>query len=175
MKKPSTAETQLIGNWIGRTVDLINDREDWEDWQDDLIQEGWMIALSAYPSFEPEKGSLQTWIVMHLRRDLVRWLENERAHRDGHENIQDFVEVDFVPDELVDDSIEQLIQDRLDLSNLVDKLSEREGIVVKMIYFEDMSEREVGEELGISRSMVQKIHRRAVAKLQQLAGYQKDS
>lgn len=166
------AEKDLINSWIILTAREVNHGR--QDLRDDLIQEGWVSALVAYDSYEEEKGySLKSWIIQALRRDMVRFLENERKHSMSSQDIhiEDILDEDGW-DELTDYEVEQKIQSQADIWNLVAKLPEREAIVIEMFYLSDNSEQEIADMLGISRSMIQKIRLRAVANLQQLVGCQ---
>jgi RNA polymerase sigma factor (sigma-70 family) len=138
------------------------------------VQEGWCIAMSAFRTYDEDKGyALKSWIIQHLRRDMVRFLENERKHRASFHDIliDDILDEDGY-DELTDFEAEGRVQDQVDLHHLLEKLPEREANVVEMFYLGDMSETEIADILGLSRSMVQKVRNSAVAKIQQLAGYQ---
>jgi len=166
------AEQKLIQSWIVLTSREVNHNR--PDLHDDLVQEGWAIAMTAYESYEEDRGyALKSWIIQALRRDLVRFLENERKHSMSFQDIriEDILDEDGY-DELTDYEAEGRVQAQVDLWHLVDKLDEREAIVVEMYYLSDCSEQEIGDMLGVSRSMIQKIRNRAVANLQQLAGYQ---
>lgn len=166
------AHEKLIGRWIKETArrffignEFVMDRED-------LEQAGWVSALVAYESWQPDGGTpLQTWIISGLRRDMGRLVEKEKQHQMGNVDIDDLMYEDGI-DELTDFEEELRIERLAEVSNLVDILSEREANVVRLYYFEDLSEQEIGDLLSVSRSMVQKIHRRALEKLRERAGYQ---
>ena len=157
----------LMGHWIRATVHQLNDMPGLHE---DLVQEGWVIAIQAYNDYDPGYDmSLKSWVISKLRRDLSRYLTSERKHLHGHDDIEEFLDLDDC-DELTDYEQQIRMEMLSDCVDLVDMLSEREANVVELLYFQDLSEREAGELLGVSRSMIRKIHDRAVAKLQQLVG-----
>ena len=165
-------EQNLIQSWIILTAREVNHNR--RDLHDDLCQEGWCTALIAYDSHDDTKGyTLKSWIIQALRRDMVRYLDNERKHSmSGNDiHLEDILDEDGW-DELTDFETEGKVEAQVDIFHLVAKLPERDAIVVEMFYLSDASEQEIGDMLGLSRSMVQKIRKRSVAKLQQLAGYQ---
>lgn len=163
---------EQLGNWIGRTVEqVLQHRDDAGQLREELNQEGWIIALTALKTFEDGRGaSLQSWIITHLKRDLVRWIEHN-CTTVPQIDFEELLDEDGI-DELMDYDEGERVQVQVDMYNLVSKLPERDAIVVEQFYLNDLSEQEIADILGISRSMVQKIRMRAVANLQQLAGYQ---
>ncbi len=61
----------------------------------------------------------------------------------------------------------ELINSRMALSDCMGLLSEREQEIIKLTYFNHMSQKEVGDKLGISQMHVSRIQRQAIKKLQQ--------
>lgn len=61
----------------------------------------------------------------------------------------------------------ELINSRMALSDCMGLLTEREQEIIKLTYFNHMSQKEVGEKLGISQMHVSRILRQAIKKLQQ--------
>src|SRR5690625_2194745 len=62
------------------------------------------------------------------------------------------------------------------LENIFSVLPEREQQILKLIFFENLSQQEVGELLGISQMHVSRLQRRSLRKLREVleAGYEKD-
>lgn len=56
---------------------------------------------------------------------------------------------------------------RLLLEKLFQKLTNREQIIIKCVYFEEMSQKDTGELLGISQMHVSRLQRRALRKLKE--------
>ena len=61
----------------------------------------------------------------------------------------------------------ELINSRMTLSDFMGLLSEREQEIIQLTYFNTMSQKEVGEQLGISQMHVSRILRQAIKKLQE--------
>lgn len=162
-----------IQAWVHRTANEVlkgRSPHDRARFYEDLVQLGWVSGLQAALSYVEGKGStLQSWVITSAKRDMVRYLNSEMESGANHEDITNLLDEDDV-DELLDYDLQSLLERKADLSNLVDKLPRRESNVVKLYYYHDMSESEIGTHYGISRSMVRKIKDRAVAKIQQLVG-----
>lgn len=56
---------------------------------------------------------------------------------------------------------------RLLVSEVIDVLSDREKQIIQLTYLEQMSQKEVGEKIGISQMHVSRIQRKAIKKLQE--------
>ena len=65
---------------------------------------------------------------------------------------------------MVDTGLDRSL-DRLDLQRLMPGLDSREQMVLRRIYFDDLTQREVAEELGVSQMQVSRLLARSLAKL----------
>ncbi len=164
---------QQIEGWIDDVVGFIcHQTPDARDHYEDLKQEGWVSALSAQQSYREGQGStLKSWIITQLKRDLYRYIERERDALSGRVDYDwrevswdDMVEANQLH-ELVDEEAPQRLEDTYDIYLLAHILSERELTVIECYYFQDLSEQEIADRQGVSRSMIQKIHRRALEKM----------
>lgn len=63
----------------------------------------------------------------------------------------------------------ELINSRMALSDYMSLLSEREQEIIKLTYFNQLSQKQVGDILGISQMHVSRIQRQAIKKLQEAA------
>lgn len=154
--------------WIRLTERQINHRR--KDLRDDLVQVGWEAALKADQTHDEDLGySYKSWIIQHLRRDMMRYLKQEMKHMTQHEDIDELKDLDGI-EELLDFDEQERMTHKVDVTELVGILPEREAIVVELYYFRDLSETEIGERLGVSRSMIQKIHKRALEKMSEQGG-----
>ena len=164
----SSRRIKQINGWIAATERQINHSR--PDLRDDLYQRGWETALKADMTHDSTLGySYKSWMIQALRRDMKRLLRAERKHGVNHEDIEPLLYQDGIS-ELLDEDTEPRIEAQVDIFALVDKLPERDANVVKLHYIDDLSEHEIGERLGVSRSMVRKIKNRAVQKLKALVG-----
>lgn len=158
-----------VGMWIGKTADTLLrgwDNKTTVQLREDLIQEGWITALSAIESHkEGEGSSLQSWVISQVKRDMVRFLRKEQVHGANHEDIDNYMYEDDI-DEMIDYEGALRLESQTMLHDLLGKLPERERIVVEMHYFDDMSYAEIGARLGMTKQSVCDIFQKSVAKIQ---------
>lgn len=93
----------------------------------------------------------------------------EDFHGEDHDDF--FERFEFASD---DNPLELLSDERFkaELVRAIDGLPEREGMVMAMIYEQDMNLREIGEVLGVGESRISQLHSQAVARLRsRMKGY----
>ncbi len=147
---------------------------------DDLISIGSIGLIKAVHTFRPEAGKLTTYasrcieneILMHLRanrknRGVVLMGDSIGTDKDGNElTLADLVGTD---PNLVADEVETAIESRRALDLMERVLEPRELQVLRMRYGlidgEPQPQHVVAKSLGISRSYVSRIEKRALEKL----------
>ena len=152
---------------------------------EDLISIGTIGLIKAIDSFDAGKGKLSTYASRCIDNELLMLLRAKKktsrevslyepigTDREGNEiSLLDIIEQDQVD---VVDKMEAA--DKLQrLKGLVDdRLSDREREIIMMRYGllggQEITQREIGRRLGISRSYVSRIEKRALEKLKE--GYQ---
>lgn len=152
-----------------------------EEEQEDLISIGTIGLIKAVSTFEPSKGSrLATYAARCIDNELLMLLRAKKkaskevslyeplgTDKEGNE----IKLLDITVSEQVD-VVEQMStrEDVSKLMALVDKvLEEREKEIIIMRYGlltgEEITQREIGKKLGISRSYVSRIEKKALNKL----------
>ncbi len=158
--------------WIGRTADTLLqgwDKRTYAQTRDDLVQEGWITALSAVKSHKKDGGSsLQSWVISQVKRDMVRYLRKEQEAGVNHDEIENYMYEDDI-DELIDYDAGLRLESETMLHDLLEKLPERERNVIEMHYFDDMSFSQIGALLGVTKQSACDIFYSGVAKLQQMS------
>lgn len=152
-----------------------------EENQEDLISIGTIGLIKAIITFNPDKNSrlgtyaarcIENEILMHLRSRKkiskeISLYEPIGTDREGNEiQLYDIMESD-------DTDIQSKISLKDDILLLYDKiesvLTPRERLVLKMRYGlynqEEYTQREIADQLGISRSYVSRIEKSAIEKL----------
>ena len=147
---------------------------------DDLVSIGTIGLMKAVNTFRPESGKLTSYasrcieneILMHLRsekkrRNTVSLNDPIGADSDGNEvRLMDLLDAG---DEGVDEKVERRVEARRALEALEGRLEPREKQVILLRYaLADGVQRpqhEVGKILGISRSYVSRIEKRALEKI----------
>ena len=152
---------------------------------EDLISIGTIGLIKAIDSFDAGKGKLSTYASRCIDNELLMLLRAKKktsrevslyepigTDREGNEiSLLDVIEQDQV------DVIDRMeVEDKLHrLKGLItDRLSDREQEIILMRYGllsgQEITQREIGHRLGISRSYVSRIEKRALEKLKE--GYE---
>ena len=152
-----------------------------EESQEDLISIGTIGLIKAIITFNPDKNNrLGTYAARCIENEILMMLRTRKkiskevslyepigTDREGNEiQLYDIMEAD-------DTDIQSKINLKDDIMLLYDKiesvLSPRERLVLKMryglYYQEEYTQREIAEQLGISRSYVSRIEKSAIEKL----------
>ncbi len=152
---------------------------------EDLISIGTIGLIKAIDSFDAGKGKLSTYASRCIDNELLMLLRAKKktsrevslyepigTDREGNEiSLLDVIEQDQVD---VVDRME--VEDKLHrLTDLIaDRLSDREREIIMLRYGlgsgREITQREIGHRLGISRSYVSRIEKRALEKLRE--GYE---
>ncbi len=148
---------------------------------EDLISVGTIGLIKAVMTFDPDKGNrLATYAATCIQNEILMLLRAKKktnkevslyepigTDREGNEiQLYDIIEAS-------DDDAHIKINLKDDIKTLYEKveseLSSRERLVLKMRYGlyneEEYTQREIAEELGISRSYVSRIEKSAIEKL----------
>ena len=152
---------------------------------EDLISIGTIGLIKAIDSFDAGKGKLSTYASRCIDNELLMLLRAKKktsrevslyepigTDREGNE----ISLLDIIEQEQVDVVDRMEVEDKLQrLKGLVDdRLSDREREIIMMRYGllggQEITQREIGRRLGISRSYVSRIEKRALEKLKE--GYQ---
>ena len=153
--------------------------------QDDLVSVGTIGLIKGVSSYRPEKGTrLATYAAKCIENEILMYFRS-RKKLQGEISLNDTLDADSDGDALsfldvvgVEDTMYLDIQDRDDcllVRKLVrDCLTEREREVVTMRYGlggkRPRTQREVAQKLGISRSYVSRIEKRALQKMEEAFG-----
>ncbi len=152
---------------------------------EDLISIGTIGLIKAIDSFDAGKGKLSTYASRCIDNELLMLLRAKKktsrevslyepigTDREGNE----ISLLDVIEQEQVDVIDRMEVEDKLHrLKGLItDRLSDREQEIILMRYGllsgQEITQREIGHRLGISRSYVSRIEKRALEKLKE--GYE---
>jgi len=153
--------------------------------QDDLVSVGTIGLVKAVDSFDIKNGArfatyasrcIQNEILMYFRSQKKQSNEvsiNETIDVDRDGNPLTYIDVISVTD-TTDEEIDRIMQTEKAISLVKSELSEREReIIVKRFGLggkKPMTQREIAEEMGISRSYVSRIENAALEKLRRGMG-----
>lgn len=177
----SEAKEILIERNLRLVAHIAKKYQNVDEDMEDLISIGTIGLIKAVGSFDTSKGSrLATYAARCIDNELLMLLRSKKktsrevslyepigTDKEGNEiNLLDVIEQE---QEEVIDRIE--LDDNIKkLTELVDKLlDEREKEIIRMRYGlmngKEITQREIGQQLGISRSYVSRIEKRALLKL----------
>ena len=148
---------------------------------DDLISIGTIGLIKAISTFDPDKKTrLATYAARCIENEILMTIRADKKIR-GEISLQDPIGVDKEGNEisLLDvlgsetDSVLDEVDLKLQIRKLYDKmqsvLKQREKMVLEMryglIYGKNKTQREIAQILGISRSYVSRIEKKAIMKL----------
>ncbi|MGM9974990.1 MAG: RNA polymerase sporulation sigma factor SigK [Clostridiaceae bacterium] len=148
---------------------------------DDLISIGTVGLIKAIDSFDVNKGTrLATYAARCIENEILMLIRNNKKAK-GEVYLQDPIGVDKEGNEicLIDvlsseyDSITDIVENKIQVKKLYNKiyttLQERERIIIEMRYGlidgKCKTQREIAKLLGISRSYVSRIEKKALKKL----------
>ncbi|MBO6195268.1 MAG: RNA polymerase sporulation sigma factor SigK [Bacilli bacterium] len=179
LKKDKNARNSLIEHNL-RLVSHIVKKYNTKDDTDDLISIGIIGLIKGIDSFSPNKGNkLTTYCARCIDNEILMHFRNNKKNnsnisldeqvgydKDGNEiSLLDILKtpnVDYVEDINIKDNIKLL-------SRYMNILSDREKCIIYKRYglfnYEELTQKEIAKELGISRSYVSRIEKRALTKL----------
>ena len=171
----------LIERNLRLVAHVIKKYQHLEENPEDLISIGTIGLIKAIITFNPEKNNkLGTYAARCIENEILMLLRTKKKHskevslyepigtdRDGNE-IQLF---DIIEADEADAQTKITLKDdiRLLYEKIESELSPRERLVLKMRYGlynqEEYTQREIADQLGISRSYVSRIEKSAIEKL----------
>lgn len=179
LKKDKDARNTLIEHnlrLVSHIVKKYNNNEDNED----LISIGIIGLIKGIDSFTNEKGSkLTTYCARCIENEILMYFRNNKKNnlvvsldkqigydKDGNEiSLVDILKtdsIDYIEDINLKNNIELLLKN-------INILSNREKIILSKRYglfnYEELTQKEIANELNISRSYVSRIEKRALTKL----------
>ena len=131
---------------------------------EDLVSEVFMKAMTHYDSFDPERASVKTWLANIARNTLIDEFRKTRRAQvfslDADTNYVEPCEEDDYP--VLQDPVNR------EAAAILRQLNENERELIAMIYYQNLSNPEIGEILGINAKAVSERHRRLLAKCRRI-------
>lgn len=148
---------------------------------DDLISIGTVGLIKAIDSFDSSKGTrLATYAARCIENEILMLIRNNKKTK-GEVYLQDPIGIDKEGNEISlmdvlssdEDSIIEIVENKIQVKKLYTKINSsligREKVVIEMRYGlvdgKPKTQREIAKILGISRSYVSRIEKRALKKL----------
>ena len=178
-EKAREAREILIERNLRLVAHIAKKYQNVDEDMEDLISIGTIGLIKAVASFDASKGKLSTYASRCIDNELLMLIRSTRktskevslyepigTDKEGNEiNLLDIIETEQID---VIDKME-LCNDLKRLARLLEKLEGREKEIIYLRYGletgKEVTQREIGERLGISRSYVSRIEKRALNKL----------
>ena len=149
--------------------------------QEDLISIGTIGLIKGITSFDPGKGArLATYAARCIENEILMYIRSSKKYSNDI-FLQDPIGHDFDGNEITvmdmvksdDDPVPDEVSDKIDITRMMRKidevLDEREREIIMLRYAvcggEEMTQREIASMLGISRSYVSRIEKKALKKI----------
>lgn len=148
--------------------------------QEDLVSIGSIGLIKAVNTFQPEAGRLMTYAARCIENEMLMALRANKRHKatallgesvatDANGNEQPLEDLLGTEPDMIESAVETAIEAERAMRLMESVLSPREQRVVQMRYGlgdgQPLSQKDVGEALGISRSYVSRIETQALKKL----------
>lgn len=148
---------------------------------DDIISIGTIGLIKGIDSFDADKNvRLATYAARCIENEILMYIRSSKKYNNDM-FLQDPVGHDFDGNEITvmdmvksdDDPVPDEVSDRIDIMRMIQKIDEvlddREREIIKMRYAisggEEITQREIASMLGISRSYVSRIEKKALKKI----------
>lgn len=180
VSKAEYARNQLVEHNLRLVAHLVKKFDGTGEDSDDLISIGTIGLIKGIDSFDPGKGTkLATYAARCIENEILMHLRSLKKSR-GEVSIYDPIGVDKEGNEIslmdvlasegeaISDKVESEFEQRA-LLEKVKKLTRRERLVLQLRYglmnSPRRTQREIAKALGISRSYVSRIEKKAIQKL----------
>lgn len=185
-EKAKEAREILIERNLRLVAHIAKKYQNVDEEMEDLISIGTIGLIKAVSSFDSSKGKLSTYASRCIDNELLMLLRSKKktskevslyepigTDKEGNEiNLLDIIESEQID-----------VLDRMELAvnlkkigKVLQNLDEREKEIIFLRYGlatgKEVTQREIGEKLGISRSYVSRIEKRALSKLRK--GFEKE-
>ncbi len=180
-KGSGEAKNILIEHNIRLVAHIVKKYPNHQKDTEDLISIGSIGLIKAVNTYNSEKKvRLATYAARCIENEILMYIRQNKKHRsdcylqdtvgfdkDGSEiTLQDKIADSGRP---IDEEVETKIEINRLLKSIGKSLSEREKLILKMRYGliggDELTQREIAEILGISRSYVSRIEKKALSKL----------
>lgn len=130
----------------------------------DVVQEALTTIFASVRLFRPEKGDFDTWARGVARNVIRRHLRRAKRYGDHfseyHPNVHDYPSHESSPERCA-----QRKQARNSISDAMGKLTARQASVVVLFDIDDLSHKEIGNDLNMTEDASQMCHKRAHKRL----------
>jgi RNA polymerase sigma-70 factor (ECF subfamily) len=149
-------------NLLGIICQMIHEKPMAED----VLQEAFIKIYRKIEAYDPEKGGLFTWMLNICRNSAID--KKRKIHREK-EKVNRFSSGDVSKDESVELWIEDttIAEKRKDLNAALEELPQEQKSVIKNLYFDGLTQRELAETKNIPLGTIKSRVRLGMKKLRE--------
>ena len=174
------ARNKLIEHNLRLVAHIVKKYQNTEEDTDDLLSIGTIGLMKAITTFDANKGRLATYAARCIENELLMLFRSrkkisrevslyEPIGKDKEGNVIELIDIMEGSEDNVLEQIEKKQVFRALEQNIADVLDPREKEILEMRYGlngrDEMTQREIGKKIGISRSYVSRIEKKALLKL----------
>jgi RNA polymerase sigma-70 factor (ECF subfamily) len=130
---------------------------------EEATQEVFLSLWRTARSYDPERGTVRTWLLSVVRNRSIDWLRRERRH-DREVEIDDAIVGQLEAAERTEEVVAAR-EDSLHARQLLDSLPTEQRQVIELTYFKGLTQAEIAEQVGVPLGTVKGRQRLALAKL----------
>lgn len=129
---------------------------------DDIVQESFITVWQKAYSFKPEKAIFKTWFYTILKNNCYNYLK--KYNKLNHKDINELH--DFLTDGKHSAETSLILKENnQELQQTINKLNQREQQVIKLRYFEELSNKQTAQIMNSSVKAIETLLNRAKNKL----------
>lgn len=151
---------QIYEEYFNRIYKFINVRVMNSEDAEDITVKVFENIYRKMDSYSVEKGSLDLWIFTIARNEIATFFRGKKVQLVNIENISEVGDISTSPEHILEESIKNKR-----LMEAIKKLNDNEKFIVSCRYGGNLSNKEIGELMGISSSNVGVVLFRSMKKL----------
>lgn len=130
---------------------------------EEATQEVFLSLWRTAPSYDPERGTVKTWLLSVVRNRSIDWLRRERRH-DRDVELDEAI-VSRLEDPERAEEVVAAREDSLHARQLLAGLPTEQRQVIELAYFKGLTQTQIAAQLGVPLGTVKGRQRLALAKL----------
>lgn len=130
---------------------------------EEATQDVFLSLWRTAPSYDPERGTVKTWLLSVVRNRSIDWLRRERRH--DHDVVMDDAIVGRLEAAERTEEVVAAREDSRHARQLLVSLPAAQRQVIELAYFQGLTQIQIAEQVGVPLGTVKGRQRLALAKL----------
>ncbi|MFF8476137.1 sigma-70 family RNA polymerase sigma factor [Streptomyces sp. NPDC015414] len=128
----------------------------------DVTQQVFVGAWRGRKGFDPDRGSLKTWLVGITYKKIADALERRSRNLRNHEAVAEFASLD---NEVQSAATADAVVDHVVITDELDQLPAPQQTVLRMAFYDDLSQSQIAQRTGMPLGTVKSHTRRGMMRL----------